>query len=53
MKLTILVFLTLFLFTYKMAVAQDYWQRINAPDSLSLTDVMVDNEGSIFLKQLE
>jgi photosystem II stability/assembly factor-like uncharacterized protein len=49
MKLTLLAFLTLLLCTAKIAVAQDYWQRINTPDSLSLTDVMVDNEGSIFI----
>jgi len=49
MKLALLVFLTLLLCTATITDAQDYWQRINTPDSLTLTDVMVDNEGSIFL----
>ena len=49
MKLTLLAFLTLLVCTAKIAVAQDYWQKINTPDSLSLTDVMVDNQGSIFI----
>jgi len=49
MKLTLIAFLTLLVCTAKIADAQDYWQRINTPDSLWLTDVMVDSEGSIFL----
>lgn len=49
MKLTLLAFLTLLLCTAKIAVAQDYWQRINTPDSLQLSDVIVDEQGSIFI----
>ena len=29
--------------------AQDFWQRINTPDSLTLTSVLVDSEGSIYI----
>jgi photosystem II stability/assembly factor-like uncharacterized protein len=49
MKLTLLAFLILLLCTAKIAVAQDYWQRINTPDSLWLTDVIVDNQGAILI----
>lgn len=30
-------------------VAQDYWQKLNSPDSLSLTDVLVDEQGYIYI----
>lgn len=30
-------------------VAQDYWQKLNTPDSLSLTDVLVDEQGYIYI----
>ncbi len=47
MKITTLL-ISLF-FVSSFLHAQDYWQKINTPDSLSLTDVMVDNQGSIFI----
>ncbi|MEI8046399.1 MAG: T9SS type A sorting domain-containing protein [Bacteroidota bacterium] len=47
MKITILL-ISLFFFS-SLLHAQDYWQKINTPDSLTLTDVMVDNQGRIFI----
>lgn len=49
MKLTLLAFLTLLVCTAKIADAQDYWQRINTPDSLTLKDIIVDNQGGILI----
>lgn len=47
MKNTILI-LSLYFFS-TVLFAQDYWQRINTPDSLQLSDVLVDEQGSIFI----
>lgn len=49
MKLKLLVFFTLLLNTAKFSNAQDYWQKINTPDSLQLSDVIIDAQGSIYL----
>ena len=47
MKISIPILL-LILFNVQL-FAQDYWQKINTPDSLQLSDVMVDEQGSIFI----
>lgn len=47
MKHTIFI-LSLYLFS-TVLYAQDYWQRINTPDSLHLSDVLVDEQGSIYI----
>ena len=47
MKHTILI-LSLYLFS-TVLYAQDYWQRINTPDSLILKDIIVDNQGGILI----
>lgn len=41
--------IVLLIFFYVHLHAQDYWQRINTPDSLQLSDVLVDEQGSIFI----
>jgi len=49
MKLSLLALLSLLICAAKIADAQDYWQRINTPDSLWLTDVIVDNQDGILI----
>lgn len=44
-----LILLALIFFYPNQLYAQDFWQRINTPDSLQLSDVMVDEQGRIFI----
>jgi photosystem II stability/assembly factor-like uncharacterized protein len=49
MKKLIIYSNLILLFFSNICASQDYWELVNSPDSVSIFDIAVDSEGSIYL----